>query len=97
MKNLIIILGLVTVGFAGYFMFMQQADPEVSFESNEAMVESMLANSQLFIERRQNLETVSLNLEIFSDERFTSLKSYDRPIVEQSVGRPDPFSPAANN
>ncbi len=96
-KNLVIILGLATVGFAGYFVFMQQADPVVGFETDAAMLESMLANSQLFIERRQELETVSINADLFSDERFMSLQSYDRPLTEQPVGRPDPFQPATGN
>ena len=95
-KNIVIVLGLATVGFAAYFVFMKQEDPVVSFETNEAMLESMLANSQLFIERRQNLETISLGTDLFDDERFTSLRSYSRPVEEQSVGRPNPFEPVAN-
>ena len=96
-KNLVIILGLATVGFAAYFVFMKQADPIVSFETNEAMLESMLANSQLFIERRQHLETITLGTDLFDDERFTSLRSYSKPIDKQPVGRPDPFQPVTVN
>lgn len=96
-KNLVIILGLATVGFAAYFVFMKQADPAISFETNQAMLESMLANSQLFIERRQQLETVSLDTSLFDDERFTSLRSYSRPVEEQLIGRDDPFQPVVGN
>jgi hypothetical protein len=92
-KNIVIVLGLATVGFAAYFVFMGQTDSVVSFESDEAMLETMLANSQIFIERRQSLEAVSLDVDLFTDERFTSLESYSRPIVEQRVGRTDPFEP----
>jgi len=96
-KYLVIFLGLATVGFAAYFVFMKDADPVVSFESDPAMLEAMLANSQLFIERRQNLEMISLEVDLFTDERFTSLKSYTRPTIKPPVGRPDPFRPAASN
>lgn len=96
-KNLVIVLGLATVAFAAYFVFMKQADPVISFESDEAMLEAMLANSQIFIERRQALESVSLDVDLFTDERFTSLESYSRPIVEQPVGRTNPFSPTSGN
>jgi len=91
-KNLIIILGLITVAFAGYFMFMQQSATTLSFDANDEVLQNMLANSQIFIERRQQLQNVTLDTEFFTDPRFTSLQSFDNPIVEQPVGRSNPFA-----
>ncbi len=91
-KNLIIILGLITVAFAGYFMFMQQSATTLSFDTNDEVLQNMLANSQIFIERRQQLQNVTLDTGFFTDPRFTSLRSFDTPIVEQPVGRLDPFA-----
>lgn len=91
-KNLVIVLGLITVAFAGYFMFMQSSATTLSFDANDEVLQNMLTNSQLFIDRRQQLENVALDTSFFSDARFTSLRSFDNPIVEQPVGRSDPFA-----
>ncbi len=90
-KNLIIILGLITVAFAGYFMFMQQSATTLSFEANDEVLRNIHANNQLFIERERKLKTIQLDLNFFVDDRFVSLKSFDKPIVEQPVGRNNPF------
>ncbi len=90
-KNLIIVLGLVTVAFAGYFMFMQQSATTLSFDTNEEVIQNMQANNRLFIERGRQLEVIELDLGFFTDDRFLSLKSFDTPIVEQPVGRDNPF------
>lgn len=90
-KNLIVILGLITVAFGGYFMFMQQSATTLSFEANDTVLRNMQTNSQLFIQRRQQLAAIELDVSFFTDDRFLSLQSYDGPIVEQPVGRDNPF------
>ena len=90
-KNLIVVLGLITVAFAGYFMFMQQSATTLSFESNDAVLQNIQANNQLFIERERQLRAIELDLSLFNDDRFISLRSFDKPIVEQPVGRDNPF------
>lgn len=97
-KNLLIVLGLCTIGFAAYFIFMQQvSNSPLSFKTNDAVMENMLSNSRLFIERRQALEQVSLNLSFFTDERFTSLESFTRALETPPVGRSNPFAPVDTN
>lgn len=91
-KNLVIILGLITVAFAGYFMFMQQDATTLSFDTNDQVMQNMLTNSQLFIERRQQLEQVVLDTSFFADPRFTSFETYNTDIIEQPIGRSDPFA-----
>lgn len=93
-KNLIVILGLITVAFGGYFMFTQQTATTLSFEANDTVFQNMQANSQLFIQRRQQLSKINLDVSFFTDDRFLSLQSFDSPIVEQPVGRDNPFRPA---
>ena len=90
-KNLIVILGLITVAFGGYFMFMQQSATTLSFEANDETLRQMQTNSQLFIQRRQALAEIKLDTSFFSDDRFLSLQSYNTPIIEQPVGRDNPF------
>lgn len=90
-KNLIVVLGLITVAFGGYFMFIQQSATTLSFDANPDVIRNMQANSQLFIQRRQELAVIELDLSFFDDDRFVSLQSYDKPISEQPVGRENPF------
>lgn len=90
-KNLIVILGLITVAFGGYFMFMQQSATTLSFDASDNVLRNMQANSQLFIQRGQQLQTIELDLSFFNDDRLLSLQSYDTPIVEQPIGRSNPF------
>lgn len=96
-KNLVIVLGLCTVAFAGYYVFSQQTNGTSSFVANTAVLENMLANSRLFIERRQQLEQVSLDLTFFEDERFRSLQSSYQPVEEDQIGRSDPFATVITN
>ena len=93
-KNLVIILGFITIAFAGYFMFMQQSATTLHFDTSEEVLQNMLSNSQLFIERRRELEAIELDLQFFTDDRLLSLQSVNEPLVEQPVGRENPFEPA---
>lgn len=90
--NLSIILGLITIAFAGYYMYMQRDASVLSFDTNAQTMEDMLNNTQVFMERRQTLDTVKLDLQFFEDERLLSLRSFSAPITERPVGRPDPFA-----
>ena len=96
-KNLVVILGLISVGVAGYFMFMQGTDSPFSFEVNSEDIQSMRENSQLFIQRRSQLNSIQLEVTVFDDPYFTSLRSFDRPIEEQPVGRDNPFMETTEN
>lgn len=90
--NISIVLGLITVAFAGYYMYTQRSAATLSFESNTQSVQNMLNNTRVFIERRQALDRVSLDLSFFEDPRFQSLRSYSTPIEERPIGRDDPFA-----
>ncbi len=90
-KNITIALGIITIAFAGYYVYSQQAEP-LAFNTNEAMMQSMLMNTQVFIERRQQLEAVAIDTAFFDDYRFQSLVSYRNEIVPRPLGRANPFA-----
>ena len=94
-KNLVFILGLATVAFGGYYMFTQFGQIS-SFETNDQNMQNMLNNTRVFIERGEILNRMQLttNIGILEDERFNSLQSYSTPVIEQPIGRLDPFAPA---
>lgn len=72
-------------------MFMQQSATTLSFDANEDVLRNMQANSQLFIQRRQELSTVKMDTTFFEDDRFLSLQKYTTPIEPRPVGRDNPF------
>ncbi len=90
-KNFAIALGLITVAFAGYYMYTQKSATLLNTSPSDVSLQDMLANTQVFIERRQELNGFSLDLSLFEDERFLSLKSFSQPVTVQPVGRLNPF------
>ncbi|MCA9354047.1 MAG: hypothetical protein KC877_00830 [Candidatus Kaiserbacteria bacterium] len=90
--NLIIVLGLITVAFAGYYLYTQKSATTLDFDSNRPTFDNMIANTRAFIERGKVLDGVQMNVGLFDDERFTSLRSYRTDIVEPPIGRSDPFA-----
>jgi hypothetical protein len=56
------------------------------------MADQMLLKTQVFIERRAKLDQVAITSELFSDPRFTSLRSYSPALAEQTLGKPTLFS-----
>lgn len=91
--NLAIALGLITIAFAGYYMYTQSTTPLLNFKNdNEQVLQNMLQNTQVFIERSKTLDKVTLDISFFEDKRFRSLRSFTTPIPEKPIGRPDPFA-----
>jgi hypothetical protein len=94
--NLVIVLGFITIAFAGYYMLVQQGESGLGFNSSEQLMQNMLSNTQMFISRRQALDRVDLirSVGIFEDSQFRSLRSFSTDIEERPIGRENPFDPA---
>jgi Tfp pilus assembly protein PilE len=92
-RNVAIVLGILTIAFGGYYLYVQRS---VSDTGETQMVQEMLAHTQVFIERSQELDKMKFDLAILEDQRFRSLSNFSRPIKEQTSGRTDPFAPAEN-
>lgn len=90
--NLVTALGLITVVFAGYYLYTTNAEPALDFTENDQIQQNMLNNTRVFIQRRQVLDKVTLDIKLFEDQRFNSLRSYTTPILERPIGRPNPFA-----
>lgn len=91
-KNIVTILGLLTVAFAGYYFYAQKESLEPAVD--EFDMQEMLASTEVFIARSQELGQMDFNLAVFEDSRFNSLRSFTDPIESQPVGRTNPFAPA---
>ena len=89
-KNIAIVLLLLTFAFIGYYLFIQKDQTELSISGADVSQE-LFTNVQKYVERRTVLDKVKLDLGILSDNRFRGLVSYTTPIVEQPIGRENPF------
>lgn len=91
MKNILIGLVLFTVAYFGYLTFSQSGDMNIDSASS-SYTDEMIANAQIFIERRNVLDSVKFDTEIFTNPVFSSYQTFTTPAREDSVGRTNPFS-----
>lgn len=91
-KNSTIALGIITVVFGGYYLYTQQATESLGAVDAEQSLQAMLSNTSVFISHSQELDRINLDLSIFEDQRFRSLRLYTAPVKEQATGRSNPFS-----
>lgn len=90
-----VVLGLVTVAFAGYLVFTNQVSDSGPVTDAQTM-QNMLNNTKVFVQRRETLSAVKMNVALFEDTRFTTLHKFTIPIQEQPIGRPNPFEVAVS-
>lgn len=90
--NLSIVLGLIAIAFAGYYLYTQRGAAILSPATNDQTMQNMLKNTQAFIGYQQTLDNIKLDTGFFEDPRFTSLRSFSTPIKERPIGRQNPFA-----
>lgn len=89
--NLIVLLGLVVIAFAGYYLYTRQSG-SLQFRTDDLITQDMLRNTKQFIDYGETLERVNLDVSFFEDDRFRSLRSFTTSIQDRPIGRPDPFA-----
>lgn len=93
-KNIIALLVIAVVAAVGYFLFVQSDSSSLSIDGYTEMSGQLLAKTQVFIERRQQLESLQLDLSLFNDSRFVGLQSYSTETPEQITGKTNLFNEA---
>lgn len=96
LKSLLIILGVATVIFAGYYLLSQQSSVSMELDSPDPQYQAMLMSTKDFIQRRQQLSKTNLDVRFFENDNFTSLRAYSAPLKEIEAGRADPFAQVQN-
>ena len=94
LKNILLLIGLAIVLGAAYYMYSNGnlAPLDVStVDSNQ----ELLNKTAEFINRREQLNSTTLDLSLFSDARFNSLRSFSTPVPDQTVGRVNIFDKPA--
>ena len=92
-KNIITILGIITVVFGGYYLYTEMvADDTDAFTENDQSLEDMLNDTRVFIERGRILDRMELDIALFEDEQFNARQSFSEPInYVQPNNRVNPF------
>ncbi len=90
LQNLVITLGLVIVAGLGYYLYVQNSNGTLSLSSGELSTQAS-AESAEFLQKLNKLKEVNLDGSIFSDPKFQSLVDNSQPVIEENVGRPNPF------
>lgn len=92
LKRLLTILVVLTVVYAGYYLYTNRNSADLSGNTSTAEYEMMLNRTQVFISHRQELESLDLDLSLFEDSRFRSLRSHRVPLANIESGRSNPFA-----
>ena len=91
LKNLLIILAVITVGYGAYYVYSMRSSTAVG-ETTDAEYQAMLARTQAFIARKQELDRMQLDFSVFEDPAFNTLQSYTQPVDPVQAGRSNPFA-----
>ncbi len=99
-SRLIIIIAVVVIAIAGYVLFVGMPDSgddaSALLSSTGESQETDAVRDELFA-LLDTLKMLQLDGSLFADERFTSLIDWSVPIVQQPVGRPNPFLPVGRD
>jgi hypothetical protein len=90
-QKMFITVGAIGLLVLGYLLFVQPSQFSLDEGSVNPLADSVLAKTQVFIERRAQLDQVSIDSTLFSDPRFTGLRSYTAALSTQSVGKSSLF------
>jgi hypothetical protein len=91
MKNLTVILLAITMAWAGYYMYASNKNSDLMLGDENLSADSAINKTQSFIDKRFILDKVKLDTTIFDDPVFNSYVSFTQPVVEETVGRTNPF------
>ncbi len=90
-QKLILGVGAIGLLYLGYTLFMQGDQFALDAGATNPMADAVLLKTQVFIERRSQLDQVTIDGGLFADERFTSLRSYTAALSNQELGKSSLF------
>lgn len=90
LKNLFVLLGLLMVAGFGYYLYTTNGSLALENSAAELSAE---AESAEIIRKVEAIKRISIDQSVFSDPRFTTLRSFATPVQVYPVGRNNPFRP----
>ncbi len=91
LKNLLFALGLVALLLLGYMAFMRDTGEVVSGSAAES--QEAERKTQELLAKTQQLNSFQIDSTLFSDQKFLSLVDYRIELIQETVGRENPFAP----
>lgn len=91
-KNLIIVLGFILLVAIGYYLFVLGDDGLTT--GNEIVANQAEAETREFLRRLNELKSIELDTNVLTDDRFRDRVDFSAQVVQQTVGRDNPFLPA---
>lgn len=89
-QNLIILVGIIALGAAAYYIFVQQGI-ELNTSGSDVNSIEVQAQTQSLLQQLNDLRSVDISTDLYSSERFQTLTNYTRTPRSQPVGRDNPF------
>ena len=89
-KFVVLLAGIAIAGVAWWGLSGSSAPANLTTDNVQ---ESQIAGDRGIVQTLLTLRAVKLDGAIFSDPAFLSLKDFSTDIVNEPVGRPDPFAP----
>ena len=95
LQNALILLGLTLIVGLGYFLYTQNSGLDVATQ-NAAVTMQIELETADFLRRLNELKAIELNGDIFTDERFASLIRFSPQLLDQPLGKSNPFEITSN-
>lgn len=92
-KQTIFAIIIIAVAFVVFKVFFAPTDSSNTALSPDKASSIQVADGQTILILLNKLNSVNLDTDIFSNNIFNSLVSFEKPIPDQVVGRPNPFLP----
>ena len=92
-KQIIIVVIIITVSFVGYKMFFVSSEPAGSTLASDQGGVGQVVDGPAILALLNALNKVTLDDSVFSDKIFVSLINFEKPLEEQVIGRQNPFLP----
>jgi hypothetical protein len=86
---LVVVIGVLVLGAAGYLLFGQNSAPGVTATENTPATSAELT----FIGLTAKIDPVEFDTSILKDPRFIALHDIRTAVVPEQAGRFDPFAP----
>ena len=88
-KILIVSLGLIILGFLGYY-FLIRSSTDISSLITPYLSETVGQDILIQVDK---LKTISIDSSFLTEGLFNNLKDFSTPLIPESQGRSNPFAP----
>ncbi len=90
-RNIVLALGLALIAWLGYSVFIKDTSELIT--TSDDRVTALRHDAQVLLVNLRQLQSIDLSGKIFTDARFQSLVDMRQEVVDEPIGRINPFIP----